>query len=106
MASNKSFFETVLDVIAGIDIVASPLLISAIPAGIVWFTAEGCIKSIVPIFLLFIGLFIGIRWSLRAAREEGTFTYMNRINRSPELDKVTDADLEQTDRRKKIEKEG
>ena len=106
MASNKSFFETVLDVLAGIDIIASPLLISAIPAGIVWFTTEGWVKAIVPILLLFIGLIIGIRWSLRLARGEGTFTYMNRINRSPELDKVTDADLEQTDRRKKIEKEG
>lgn len=106
MASNKSFFETVLDVLAGIDIIASPLLISAIPAGIVWFTTEGWVKAIVPILLLFIGLIIGIRWSLRVARGEGTFTYMNRINRSPELDKVTDADLEQTDRRKKIEKEG
>lgn len=103
MASSKSFFETVLDVFAGLDIVASPFVISAVPAGIVYFTTDGWVQSIVPILLLCTGLFIGIRWALRVARGEGTFTYMNRINRSPELDTVTQDDIDQMERRKETE---
>lgn len=102
---NKSFFETVLDVFAGIRIIFSPLMISAIPAAIIFFKIEGWPGRVIPPILLLTGLIIGIIWVIRAAKQEGTFTYLNRVNRSPELDKVTQADIEQTERRKKMEQE-
>lgn len=105
MSSNKSFFETVLDVFTGIRIILSPLMISAIPAAIIFFKIEGWPGSVIPSILLLLGLIIGIIWAIRAARQEGTFNYLNKINRSPELDKVTKADIEQTERRKNMEQE-
>lgn len=64
----------------------SPLLISAIPAAITYFSTPTLVGFILALLILLAGLIIGIIWANRISKKYGTQQFLSRFSASPELD--------------------
>lgn len=83
-----------IELIAWLQIVASPLLIGLIVGAIVYVSKPSKTTFVIGIVLTCTGLFIGIRWATKQWKGKGTAWFMSRINATPDLDKENDEQKE------------
>jgi hypothetical protein len=79
-----------IEVFSWLKIVASPLLISVIIAGVIYLYLPGNLGLLLSASILLIGLILGIIWATRVWKKQGTTNYLARIYATPELDKIND----------------
>jgi hypothetical protein len=77
-----------IEVFSWLKIVASPLLIAAIIAIIIYLNVPETIGLALSISILLLGLIVGIIWATRVWKKQGTTNFLARIYATPELDKV------------------
>jgi hypothetical protein len=90
-----------IELIAWLQIVASPLLIGLIVGAIIYVSKPSKTSLVIGIVLTCIGLLIGIRWATKQWKGKGTTWFMSRINATPDLDE----DDEQNENEKLNERE-
>lgn len=79
-----------IEVFSWLKIVASPVLISAIVAGIIYFNLPGNLGLLLSVGILLLGLIAGIVWATRVWKNQGTTNFLARIYATPELDKINE----------------
>lgn len=79
-----------IELIAWLQIVASPLLIGLIVGAIIYFSKPSKTSLVIGIALTCIGLIIGILWATKQWKGKGTVWFMSRINATPDLDEEED----------------
>ena len=91
-----------IEVIAWLQIVASPLLIGLIVGAIVYVSKPSKTTFIFGIVLTCIGILIGIRWATKQWKGKGTTWFMSRINATPDLDEEKDEQNENENENEKL----
>lgn len=79
-------FHFFTELISGIQIVLSPLLISIVIGGIVYASNPSTSSLVIAIVIGLLGLAVGIIWAVSVSKKEGTSHFMSRTMASPELD--------------------
>lgn len=80
------FFELLTEVMSGMQIVVSPLLLSLLIAFVVHLGNPGTGGWIIAALIVLAGLTIGIIWAVNVAKKQGTVHFMSRVIATPELD--------------------
>ena len=83
-------FNFLLELFGWLKIVASPLLISLIIGGIIYFPNPTQLNLIIAIALIILGLLIGILWANKIWKTKGTIWFLSQISATPELDNLGD----------------
>lgn len=79
--------ETFFEVIGWIRIMLSPVIIGLVLGALVYINFENTAGLIVSLFLVVLGVFIGIYLANRAWKKNGTMFFLSRTIATPELDK-------------------
>lgn len=80
-------FETFTEIIAWLQIVASPFLFASIIGLVIYFQNQSLTNLIIAIVIALIGLFVGIIFATKKLKtKKGTVWFVSRIIASPELD--------------------
>jgi len=79
-----------IEVFSWLKIVASPLLIAAIIAIIIYLNVPETIGLALSISILLLGLIVGVIWATRVWKKQGTTNFLARIYATPELDKINE----------------
>jgi disulfide bond formation protein DsbB len=82
----KTPFDYFIEVLGWLQIVASPLVISMVLGGFVYFPNPSNIRLVIAALIVLIGLFIGIVWATNVWRKKGTSHYLTTIRSSPDFD--------------------
>jgi hypothetical protein len=80
------FFERVAEIVAWMQIVASPLLVGILIAAFVYFSEPSIDRFFIGIVIVFIALIVGIAWANKIKKTKGTIWFMSRMMATPELD--------------------
>jgi hypothetical protein len=83
-------FELFTESIGWFQIVASPLLIGLIVGAIIYLPNPTTNRLVLGIFVVTLGLVIGIIWASKQWKGKGTIWFMSRIMATPELDSLDD----------------
>ena len=79
-------FDWVIDTIAWVKIVASPVLFFLTVGAIIYFYEPSDFRIILLIILTLIGLILGVLWANKIRNsKEGTMGFMSRIEGSPDV---------------------
>jgi Flp pilus assembly protein TadB len=84
--SKFRMLEFVAEIIAWMQIVASPFLISLVVGAAIYFTNPTYTRLWLSLGIVFIGITIGIIWATKQYRRKGTVQYMSSLMNTPELD--------------------
>lgn len=79
-----------MEIIAWLQIVASPLLIGLGISAFIYFRNPSKTTLIISIIVAVLGLFIGIVWANRIWKTKGTMWFVSQISATPELDNLTE----------------
>lgn len=82
----RNFFDLFTEIIGWIQIVVSPLLISAVIGAFVYFSHPTTLRLVFGIAIVAVGLIAGIIWATRIWKKKGTINFISRISATPELD--------------------
>ena len=85
-SDKKSTFDYFIEVLGWLQIVASPLVISLVIGGFVYFSNPSNSRLILAVLIVLIGLVIGIVWATNVWRKKGTNQYLTTIRSSPDFD--------------------
>ena len=75
------------EVIAWLQIAASPFLAGLIIGGIVYLAKRDTVGLTIGIIIASIGLVVGMVWATKVWRRKGTVNFMSRLMGTPELDR-------------------
>ncbi len=81
-------FNFLLELFGWLKIVASPLLISLIIGGIIYFPNPTQLNLIIAMAVIILGLLIGILWANKIWKTKGTISFLSQINATPDLDNL------------------
>lgn len=81
------FFAQIGPLMAWLQIVASPLLISCMISAFIYFRDPNQENLIFAIAFIIVGLFVGVLWANKIRKTKGTLGFISQVNASPELDK-------------------
>ena len=87
-SKQKKLFELFTEIVGWLQIIASPLLLSAIIGFVIYISSPNTLRLIIAIGITLIGLIIGIIWATYIWKKRGTITFVSRIDASPELDNL------------------
>ena len=79
--------EFITEMIAWLQIVISPIIISILLAVVVYYFKQDRIGMILGILILVGGIITGIVWATRIYRKRGTVNFMAKVSSNPELEK-------------------
>jgi hypothetical protein len=80
--------EFLIDAFSWLKIVASPFLIAAMIAIIIYLKVAGILGLVLSVGMLLVGLVVGVILATRIWKTKGTTNFLARIHATPELDKV------------------
>lgn len=83
-------FEYIMELIGWLKIVASPVLISLIIGGIIYFPNPTQLNLTIAITVIILGLLIGILWANKIWKTKGTISFISQIGATPDLDNLED----------------
>jgi hypothetical protein len=83
-------FNFLLELFGWLKIVASPLLISLIIGGIIYFPNPTQLNLIIAMAVIILGLLIGILWAHKIWKTKGTISFLSQISATPDLDNLAD----------------
>lgn len=89
-ADRKSAFDYFIEILGWLQIVASPLAISFVIGGFVYFPNPGKGRLLIACTIILIGLIVGIIWATRVWRKKGTNHYLTTIRSSADFDNFTE----------------
>jgi MFS-type transporter involved in bile tolerance (Atg22 family) len=81
-----------IEVFSWLKIVASPLLIAAIIAIIIYLNVPETIGLALSISILLLGLIVGVIWATHVCKNQSATAFLARIYATPELDKVKEGE--------------
>ena len=82
----KSLFDYFIEIMGWLQIVASPLVISLVIGGFVYFSNPTSARLIIATLIVLLGLIVGIVWATSVWRKKGTNHYLTTIRSSPDFD--------------------
>ena len=88
LSAKKNIFEFFTESLGWLQIVFSPLLLSAFLGFIIYASNPSMFRLILSIVITLIGLIIGIIWATHIWKTRGTVDFVSRISASPELDNL------------------
>jgi hypothetical protein len=91
----SKLLERIAEIVAWMQIVASPLLVGIILAAFLYFSDPSIDRFFIGIVIVFIALIIGIAWANKIKKTKGTVWFMSRMMATPELDKL-DTDINES----------
>lgn len=89
-ADKKGPFDYFIEILGWLQIVASPLAISLVIGGFVYFPDPGKGRLLIATGIVLIGLIVGVIWATHVWRKKGTNHYLTTIRSSPDFDKFED----------------
>lgn len=89
-ADKKGPFDYFIEILGWLQIVASPLAISLVIGGFVYFPNPGKGRLLIACVIVLTGLIVGIIWATRVWRKKGTNHYLTTIRSSSDLDNFTE----------------
>ena len=81
-------FDRIVEIIAWLQIVVSPLIISSLISAFIYFRNPNPINLVISIAIIIIGLIIGILWANKIWKTKGTSWYMSQVSATPDLDEI------------------
>lgn len=78
------FFELITELIGGLQIMASPFLISLVIGLAIYLLRPGRTGLITAITLISLGLLIGLAWAVKIWKKKGTNNFISEITSTPE----------------------
>lgn len=90
VSDKKTIFDYFIEILGWLQIVASPLVISLVIGGFVYFPNPSNSRLIIATLIVLIGLVIGIVWATNVWRKKGTNHYLKTIRSSPDFDKFAE----------------
>lgn len=84
------FFEVAMEIWGWIRIMLSPLLGGCLIGLAIYYYYPTVVSMVIGIFLVLVGLIVGILLATRIWKKYGTMRFLSRISATPELDKVDD----------------
>lgn len=69
-----------------IRIAASPAIIGGIISWIIWVQSDHVLIRFFSVFILVVGIVLGIFWANRIRKKENPSQFMSKINASPDFD--------------------
>jgi uncharacterized membrane protein len=84
----SKFLERITEIIAWLQIVASPLLVGVILAAFIYFSDPSIDRFFIGVLIVIIALIVGIAWANKIMKTKGTLWFMSRIMATPDLDKL------------------
>jgi disulfide bond formation protein DsbB len=88
-SDKKTLFDYFIEFLGWLQFVASPLVISLVIAGFVYFPNPSNSRLIISALIVLIGLIVGIIWATSVWRTKGTNHYLTTLSSSPDFDKFT-----------------
>lgn len=89
-SDKKTLFDYFIEILGWLQIVASPLVLSFLLGGFVYFSKPSTSRLIIASLIVIIGLVIGILWATKVWRKKGTNQYLSAIRSSPDFDKFAE----------------
>lgn len=83
-----NFFDKIIEIIAWIKILISPLLFGIVIGLVIWFNFENIVFKFIAILISCLGLFIGIYFAEKIRKKSGTQEFLSTIYSSPDLDNL------------------
>lgn len=83
----QKLFHTVMEGIAWLLIVASPLLVSAFVAALIYLPEPSTTRLVIACLIVFLGLVLGIIWATMTSKKNGAQKFLARTMHTPESDK-------------------
>lgn len=81
MKNEKSFFETIIDAISWLKIVASPTILG------IGFACQYYLKSNFLFgFFVIAGIVLGIYWANKVSKKYGATNFISKVDASPDID--------------------
>ncbi|MBC5863404.1 hypothetical protein [Flavobacterium turcicum] len=87
-------FEYIMEIIAWLQIVASPLLIGLGIAAFIYFPNPTETRMIIALLIAVLGLVTGIVWANRIWKSKGTMWFVSQISATPDLDNLSRKETE------------
>jgi hypothetical protein len=84
----SKLLERIAEIIAWMQIVASPLLVGIILAALLYFSDPSIDRFFIGIVIVFLTLIVGIVWANKIIKTKGTVWFMSRLMATPDLDKL------------------
>lgn len=81
-------FDQTVEIIAWLQIVASPLLISCLISAFIYFGNPNEINLIFSIAIIILGLIVGILWANKIWKTKGTSWYISQVSATPDIDEI------------------
>lgn len=88
----RGFFNLMLEILAWLQIVASPVLISLVIGVIIYVLKPDDTGFLISICVVSLGLIIGITWATIVWKKKGTLDYLSKVRESPEFDNWNEKD--------------
>lgn len=82
------FLELLIESIAWLQIVASPLLIGVIIGAFIYFSKPTMNRLVISIIIALIGLVIGVVWATKKWRGKGALQFISQVIASSDLDNI------------------
>lgn len=83
----QKVFNLIVEGIAWLLIVASPLLVSAFVAGMIYLPEPSTARLVIACIIICLGLIIGIVWATLTSKKNGAQKFLARTMHTPESDK-------------------
>ena len=90
------FLKYLTEIIAWIQIAASPFLAGLVIGGIVYLAKRDALGLTIAMIIVSTGLIAGIVWATNVWRKKGTVNFMGRIIATPELNEKESQDTGST----------
>jgi uncharacterized membrane protein YfcA len=85
MKNEKSFFETIIDAISWLKIVASPTILGI---GIGFACQYYLNSNFLFGFFVIAGIVLGIYWANKVSKKYGATNFISKVNASPDIDEA------------------
>ena len=82
----NKFLHYLIEVVGWLKIMLSPLLLGALIASFIYFPEPSTIRLVLSIFILILGLILGIVLATKVWKNKGTNNYLSEIMASHDLD--------------------
>ena len=83
-----NFFSLITEIIAWLQIAASPFLISIAAGFIIYILRPGKLGFVIAISIAIVGLVIGITCAVKVWKKKGTVHFVSRVTATSELDNL------------------
>jgi len=80
--------DKIVSVIGWIQIFISPFLGGIITGFLIWISTKNILGAVAAIFVLIVGIVLGIRLAEKAKKNTGTIAFISRVNATPELNET------------------